>query len=190
MCWSNWSVHSQDQTFLATRTITANGFSSELHRSTVSCSPADQRGECNQDAQCLKASRSEGVASDDDPGHVDINVRGEIARERLRIIGTATVPDGAWVAYVAYSAADPKRRTVGMALVTDGQFSATADLSNFAAGQIVIDTNFQMLIPGRAQPGVVIQRYGPRGERMTGANVVVSGAAHRVAVASTTVVKP
>ena len=133
---------------------------------------------------------SEGVASDDDPGHVDINVRGEIARERLRIIGTATVPDGAWVAYVAYSAADPKRRTVGMALVTNGQFSATADLSNFAAGQIVIDTNFQMLVPGRAQPGVVIQRYGPRGERMTGANVVVLGAAHRVAVASTTVVKP
>ena len=130
------------------------------------------------------------MAAEHNRGHVVINVRGEIEGETLRIIGTATVPDSAWVAYVAYYAAGPKRRAMGSALVKDGQFTAEADLSDWPPGKIVIDANFQMLIPGRVQSDAVIQRYGPRGERMTGDDVINTGAAYRAAVTSTTVINP
>ncbi len=68
------------------------------------------------------------------------------------------MPDSAWIAYAAYNAAEPKRRATGSALVEDGQFTAEADISDWPAGKIVIDTNFLMLIPGRVQPTLWAKR--------------------------------
>lgn len=121
---------------------------------------------------------------------VAISVWAKVEGEILRIRGTATVPDGAWIAYAAYRVAEPQMRATGYARVEAGRFAAQVNVAHWPPGEIAVDAHFQMLVPGRTQPDAAAARYGPKGERMTGDDVVEGGASYRAAVASTAAVKP
>lgn len=121
---------------------------------------------------------------------VAISVGAELDGGTLHIRGTATVPDHAWIIYGVYVVADPQRRIVGYAQVSEGRFAALADVTAWPAGEIEVDAHFQIRLPARKQPKSVIARYGPNGERMHGEAVVQGGGGFRAAVASTTVTKP
>lgn len=121
---------------------------------------------------------------------VELGIEAEVAGDTLEVEGTANVPDGALVVYAAYHAADPRIRARGIAEVTDGRYAATIHIADWPSGKIEVAAHFQMLLPGRSQPQAVLARYGPKGERMTGAKVVTGGDGSHVAVASATATKP
>lgn len=124
-----------------------------------------------------------------DGAAVEISVRAAVEGETLNLRGRATVPDGAWITYAAYHAEKPQTRVTGYARVADGRFSARADVSGWPPGEIAVDAHFQILLPGREQPEAVVELFGEKGERMTGADVVEGGAGYRSAVASARVTK-
>lgn len=121
---------------------------------------------------------------------VVISLRARIEGQTLHIRGKATVPNGAWIIYAAYRPAEPEMRATGYARVRDDRFAAVVNIASWPPGQIKIDANFQMFLPRRVQPEVVIDRFGVNGKRMTGEDVVKGGDSSRAAVASATVVKP
>lgn len=120
---------------------------------------------------------------------VAISVHAAIKDGLLRIHGSATVPDGAWIIFAAYRVADPQRRITGYAKIKDEQFTARTDVSNWPAGAIAVDANFQMRMRKHEQPAAVIARFGRNGEYMRGEEVVQGGGAFRAAIASTRVIK-
>lgn len=120
---------------------------------------------------------------------VTMSVHATLTEGTLRIDGKANVPDGAWIIYAAYRAADSMTRVKGYVRVKNGRFTARADVSSWPPGKIVVDADFQVVLPKRTQPRVVVERYGPKGERMAGADVVVGGDSYRTAVSSTSVLK-
>lgn len=120
---------------------------------------------------------------------VTISIHATLTGGTLRIHGKTNVPDGAWVIYAAYRAADSMTRVTGYARVKSGRFAAQADVSSWPLGKIAVDADFQVILPARTQPRVVIERYGPKGEHMTGADVVVGGDSYRTAVSSTSLIK-
>jgi hypothetical protein len=127
------------------------------------------------------------------PAHaapVSIAVHASVEGQTLRIRGTATVPDGAWIIYAAYRTSKPAMRDKGYAQVRDNRFTAAVDISRWPPGTITVDANFQTLLPSRQQPRVVIERFGAQGSRMTGDDVVKGGGSFRAAVASATAIKP
>lgn len=107
----------------------------------------------------------------------------------LDISGTVTVPDGAWIIYAAYRSGDLDSSVRGYVQVQNGHFEAQVDISRWPPGAISVDANFQVMLPDREQPAVVIDRFGPSGERMSGDSVVEGGLSFRAAVASATAVK-
>lgn len=126
-------------------------------------------------------------AAADTGEHVAISVHASADDGVLHIRGTATVPDGALIIYAAYRAGDPKSRARGYARVADQAFAADVDVSHWPPGMVHVDAHFQVLLPGRTQPDKIVARYGVRGERMTGKDVVQGGDSFRAAVASTVV---
>jgi hypothetical protein len=122
--------------------------------------------------------------------HVAITVQATLHGDRLRIRGTATVPDGALIIYAAYLAKAPRTRKVGYARVSGQRYAAEVDVSRWPAGKIAVDAHFQIRLPARKQPADVVARYGANGERMTGPNVVRGGLGFRAAVVSTAVARP
>lgn len=131
-----------------------------------------------------------GRAAAADKVPVTISVRASLQGDSLRIRGTATVPDGAWIIYAAYRPDAPRTRATGYARVAHRRWAADVDVAGWPPGRIAVDAHFQILLPRRKQPAAVIARYGPRGARMTGPDVVAGGAGFRAAVASTAVTKP
>jgi hypothetical protein len=121
---------------------------------------------------------------------VAISVRASTQGAMLQIHGNATVPDGAWIIYAAYSNSEPQTRITGYARVEKGQFAAQTNISSWPPGKIKVDAHFQVPLPERKQPDAVVVRFGRNGERMTGKSVVEGGGAFRAAIASTTVIKP
>lgn len=121
---------------------------------------------------------------------VTISVRASLQGNSLRIRGTATVPDDAWIIYAAYRHDAPRTRVTGYARVAHRRWAADVDVAGWPPGRIAVDAHFQILLPGRRQPAAVVARYGHNGERMTGPDVVVGGAGFRAAVASSAVTKP
>lgn len=120
---------------------------------------------------------------------VAISVHADVESGTLRVRGTATVPDGAWIMYAAYRAAAPQTRATGYTQVDDEEFAAQLDVSSWPTGELAVDVHFQMLLPGRRQPDPVVARFGPNGERMIGENVIEGGMDFRAAIASTRATK-
>lgn len=121
---------------------------------------------------------------------VTISVRAELDGNSLRIRGRATVPDGAWIIYAAYSVAEPRWRVTGYTRIQDDKFAAEAHIGNWPPGEIAVDAHFQILLPEREQPPDIVARFGRNGERMRGKSVVQGGGGFRAAIASTRVIKP
>jgi hypothetical protein len=120
---------------------------------------------------------------------VQFTIHAALTDGKVRLTGTATVPDGAWIIYVVYRADAPLTRSRNFARVEDGRYAAAVDVSAWPPGKIAIDAHFQILLPGRKQPDAVVARYGPNGERMVGPTVVKGGEGFRAAVVSTSVIK-
>ena len=114
---------------------------------------------------------------------VGLEATATCANDVVRVDGTATVPDGAYVAYeVGDALVDSTKGFPDLALrdgntqVSNGKFSFEADISDFPASMQTIEVwiGFQTVsIP--AQPASVIALYGESGEKMTGSDVVKSG---------------
>jgi hypothetical protein len=121
---------------------------------------------------------------------VQLSVSGALEGPMLHVRGSATVPDGTWISYAVYRPGDVAQRATGVARVENQRFDARVDVARWPAGKIVVDAHFQILVPGRTQPEAVIARYGPRGEHMTGPDVVQGGASYRAAVAAAMLFKP
>jgi hypothetical protein len=120
---------------------------------------------------------------------VRMTLRAALETGKVRLSGTASVPDGAWIIYVVYRKAAPGTRANGFARVRGGRYAAVVDVRGWPPGRIAVDAHFQILLPGRRQPAAVIERFGRMGERMTGPTVVKGGAGFRAAVVSASVTK-
>lgn len=129
-------------------------------------------------------------ASAEDDVPLTLTVSADLHGNRLTVSGRATVPDGAFVIYGIYRTSPPERRVVGYARVGNERYAADADVSAWPSGEIAVDVHFQTLMPGETQPDAVLERFGEKGQRMTGHQVVQGGEGYRAAVVSTAVVKP
>jgi hypothetical protein len=95
-----------------------------------------------------------------------------VSRDTLTVSGTASLPDGTVVTISAETGGTGlgQYRSTGTAsaVVTDGAFSRSFDVSQWGAGTIVVSVEFA-ITPD--QPQAVIDRYGWRGERLHGPDV-------------------
>ena len=121
---------------------------------------------------------------------VTLSGNSSIAGDALTITGHTSIPDGAWLIFAAYSVEHPLVRTRDYMLVKDGQFSAQVDISGWPSGEIETDIHFQTMLPDHEQPAIVMQKYGAKGERMSGDTVVQEGESYRAAVIEVRSVKP
>jgi len=116
---------------------------------------------------------------------VHLAVEAAVNEGTLVVQGRAALPDGAWVEYAAYRKADPTVRARGAVRVERGRFEARADVADWRPGAVMVDVQFSTRARGEhEQPEQVLRRYGRKGERIHGPNVVVDGAGYRVVVAS------
>tara|TARA_B100000609_G_C16988966_1_gene317710 strand:+ start:161 stop:529 length:369 start_codon:yes stop_codon:yes gene_type:complete len=120
---------------------------------------------------------------------VAISVPAEIEGGVLYMRGRATVPNGAWVIYAAYRAAETERRVMGYVRAKDQRFTAPVGISRWPPGEIRVDAHFQVSLLSREQPDTVIARFGRDGERMSGKDIVEGGGDFQAAVASAKAVK-
>ena len=131
------------------------------------------------------------LAHADMPG-VPVTLTGQsfIDGNKLNISGETSAPDGAWLIFATYSVAKPRVRTTAYMLVKNGRFSKQVSIYGWPAGEIETDIHFQTMLPEREQPAIVLQKYGAKGERMTGKVVVQEGESYRAAVIELRVTKP
>ncbi len=115
---------------------------------------------------------------------VSFTMDAEIQGQELTISGAATVPDGAIICYEV-TASD---RVVlgnfarGGIKVDDGSYLAAIDISEFEPSELQVWAAFQTVMASSSgkQPPEIIEQYGEAGEKMTGEQVVKSGALYRV----------
>jgi hypothetical protein len=104
------------------------------------------------------------------PIDTELTAEGQVSGAVATVGGTASMPDGAVLAYSVSSAADPYRSVDGTTTVHDGVFSFSADISSLSPGPTSAYLQFGIGW-GVDQPPNVILVYGPGGERMTGDQV-------------------
>ncbi len=123
------------------------------------------------------------VAHAEAPGvPVTLNGYSAIDGDDLTITGETSAPDGAWLIFATYSVETPRIRKRSYMLVKHGRFSAQVNIHGWPTGEIETDIHFQTMLPEREQPAIVFQKYGAKGERMTGKTVVQQGESYRAAV--------
>lgn len=117
---------------------------------------------------------------DDDAAGVALDAEARREAGVLTVAGQATVPDGALVSWQVAHALHPSFREDGTAEVAGGRFTVTLDTSGWPPGALEVWLGFQTVpATGARQPEVVIARYGHKGERMTGDQVVNAGVLRR-----------
>jgi len=93
----------------------------------------------------------------------------------LSVSGTATVPDGAYVAYEVVPTRSSNAFREGAARVRNERFEFTANLSTFPSGSVEVWVAFVTVLGGPTydakQPASVLQLYGNLGQNITGPNV-------------------
>ncbi|MFA9445328.1 hypothetical protein [Egicoccus sp. AB-alg6-2] len=93
--------------------------------------------------------------------------------------GTATVPDGALLAFELRH--DETFEVIdGYTEVQDGTYTFSQDLGDWPAGDVEVWVAFQTELVGAEQPAEVRERYGENGEGMTGDQVTTDGYVTRV----------
>jgi len=93
----------------------------------------------------------------------------------ISVSGTATVPDGAFVAYEVIPTLGGMSMKEGAARVQGGRFSFDANVSGFPSGPIEVWVAFVTILGGptydATQPSSVLDLYGSMGQNITGPNV-------------------
>jgi hypothetical protein len=93
----------------------------------------------------------------------------------ISVNGTATVPDGAYVAYEVVPARGGTAMREGAARVKDGKYSFTANVGSFPSGPVEVWVAFVTVLGGPTydakQPASVLELYGNMGQNITGPNV-------------------
>ena len=93
----------------------------------------------------------------------------------VSVVGTATVPDGAFVAYEVVPIADGMPVREGAARVDGERFSFDVSVSGFPSGPVEVWVAFVTILGGptydATQPDAVLDLYGPMGQKITGPNV-------------------
>jgi hypothetical protein len=117
---------------------------------------------------------------------VELTLSPRLSGRRLYIEGTATVPDGALIAFEV-TPVDPGVETVeGTTAVRDSAFSEVVELTGWPPGEMEVWVAFQTILGTDAsQPDHILELYGPMGERMVGAQVQQAGTLRRVETART-----
>lgn len=117
---------------------------------------------------------------DDDSTGVALDAAARRDAGALVVDGRATVPDGALVSWQVTHALHPSFREDGAAEVTGGRFTVTLDTSGWPPGELEVWLGFQTVpATGARQPDAVIARFGHKGERMAGDQVVDAGVLRR-----------
>lgn len=117
---------------------------------------------------------------DDDAAGVALTAEASREAGVLAVAGQATVPDGALVSWQVTHALHPSFREDGTAEVAGGRFTVTLDTSGWPPGELEVWLGFQTVpATGARQPDAVIARYGHKGERMVGDQVVDAGVLRR-----------
>ena len=99
---------------------------------------------------------------------------GSVEGDVLTVQGTATVPDGALVAYevgdpTLDAAGDEDAFVIGEAVVNDKSFAFEVPIEGWSGESVNVWVAFQTLLGGQAQqPAEVIELYGTMGEHMKG----------------------
>lgn len=93
----------------------------------------------------------------------------------ISVSGTATVPDGAYVAYEVVPTRGGTAMREGAARIKDGKYSFTANAGSFPSGPVEVWVAFVTVLGGPTydakQPVSVLEFYGSMGENITGPNV-------------------
>jgi peptidoglycan hydrolase-like protein with peptidoglycan-binding domain len=93
----------------------------------------------------------------------------------ISVSGTATVPDGAFVAYEVVPARGGMSMKEGAARVQSGRFSFDTNVSGFPSGPVEVWVAFVTILGGPTydakQPNAVIDLYGGMGQNITGPDV-------------------
>lgn len=115
-----------------------------------------------------------------DPTNVSVTLKTELDGRHLTISGKANVPDGALLDYAIEQIGGAGPGTLSdRAVVTDGQYTADTDLSEFQPGEVSVWVAF-MPLSDAGQPEEVIDIFGIAGENLTGRQVTEYGALKRV----------
>jgi hypothetical protein len=117
---------------------------------------------------------------------VELTLSPRLSGRRLYIEGTATVPDGALIAFEV-TPVDPGVETVeGTTAVRDSAFSEVVELTGWPPGEMEVWVAFQTILGSNgSQPDRVLELYGPMGKRVVGAQVQQVGTLRRVETART-----
>jgi hypothetical protein len=95
-----------------------------------------------------------------------------ITAHQLTVSGTTSLPDGAivevWAEDFGTSYGDHWLSQTTVMTVSGGSFGGTFDLSSWGAGTVTVNALVKM---ETGQPAAVVDRYGPRGERLAGPDV-------------------
>lgn len=120
-----------------------------------------------------------------------LTAEAEISGESLIISGTATVPDGALIAYEITDSAwreggfDEDGNPLGQWIegnvpVESGTYSTKVNTNEMSPGEIEIWLAFQTILSGAEQPPEIVELYGSMGESITGPDVIETGGMKRV----------
>jgi hypothetical protein len=93
----------------------------------------------------------------------------------ISVSGTATVPDGAFIAYEVVPARDGFPIREGAARVQGERFTFNANIAGFPSGPVEVWVAFVTILGGptydATQPSGVLDLYGGMGQNITGPNV-------------------
>jgi hypothetical protein len=140
---------------------------------------ADESDADTDTAEPAPEAVEEDDAANEEVGDVVVTVAAAVDGQRVSVIGTATVPDGALIAYELLHL-DEFEVTEGHAEVSDGGFEFIADLAGWPAGEVEVWVAFQTILGTAEQPQEVIDLYGEMGENISGPQADTVGDITRV----------
>lgn len=113
---------------------------------------------------------------------VDLTLDADISADQLSIRGATDLPDGTLLSYEAQQVDDPQLRwhAEGHAEVRGGRFEETVSVADWEFGDVEVYVSFPSSLGGVQQPAGVVERFGERGERLTGTNVTAYDDGNRV----------
>lgn len=115
-----------------------------------------------------------------EPTRVELDADAHWDGGTLVVVGGATVPDGALVSWEVTHQLHRSFTEHGTAEVAAGAFSVTLDASTWPAGSVRLWLGFQTVLSSTVQqPRHVIDRYGSKGEHLTGDQVAEAGVLRR-----------
>lgn len=115
-----------------------------------------------------------------EPTRVDLDANPRWDDATLVVVGSATVPDGALVSWEVTHQLHPSFTEHGTAEVAAGVFEFTLDAVTWPRGSVRLWLGFQTVLSSTVQqPRHVIDRYGQKGEHITGDQVAEAGVLRR-----------